>query len=1045
MYTKGGKPHDKPFVELESPDKAEHDKKEYKVIKLKNGLTALLIHKPDEGDDNLNDTASTVSSQASETAESMDEGSDAEGSNSSDSEPAQTHQSAASLTIGVGSFEDPDELPGLAHFLEHMVFMGSEKYPEENNFDAFIKKQGGEDNASTDWETTTFYFVSQTQGFKDALDRFAQFFISPLLKKEAMQREREAIESEFNLALPSDYHRKKQLLGTLAKKNHPAAKFAWGNVKTLGGTAGEKQNETDSNVHGKLREFREKHYTAESMTLAIQSTHDLATMQEWVLESFGAVPSANLDKNITKEVGANLDLEAPFDTPEFKKLYYVAPVKDVQEVQLTWSLPSMMKKYESKPDRYLSWILGYEGHGSLIEYLRKRVWGLELYAGSDESGSDHNSYFLHFGLTVSLTEEGYSHIDEVLQAIFSYLELMRKEGPQERIYNELKTIQETKFRFSPEPSPGDNVEELSENMQKYPSKHYLSGPELYFKYDADAITKCLSYLSPENVNIMILNNNNKEEYEKKEDWFNTPYNVTDVPSDWLQHWKDVIPLESFKLPEPNPYLTKNFTVFAPEDEIDFPVNIVNDTMGELWFKQDKKFNLPRAYIIFQIVSPLIFFSPENACMLDLMIGGLKQKLTTEVYPAQVAELSYSINPSEAGTGQGISLMIAGYNEKLPLLMETILKEWKNFEENFNEELFVAIKDVIKKSYYNSALKPSKLMKDVTNSILKSVHWTVIEKYDAIDDITFEQLKLYSKQLKQRLYCRMLIQGNMLKDQALDTYNIVHRTLQYKQLITNTWPQLRLIQLPVGEAFLTVDSVNKNSSNSAIAQTYYCGLGNMRYSCVAEMMMLLFEEAAFDFLRTKEQLGYSVGTSVSIIKGILRFSVAVNNQEDKNNLTHVDGKIQEFLVKFYDDLKNMTSEEIEQLRKSAMRQKLQADVQLREEVDRNWEEVYTEEHIFNRRQLEYDIIETITHEEMLQFFNKFVLNPSERRIMTVAVKGLIASEEVTYVQDKQNKCGHDEMCLKYVDSGDLKRTVTKVKNIAEYKRSLFYYPAHKIIN
>lgn len=49
------------------------------------------------------------------------------------------HQSAASLTIGVGSFQDPEDIPGLAHFLEHMVFMGSEKFPQENDFDAFIK------------------------------------------------------------------------------------------------------------------------------------------------------------------------------------------------------------------------------------------------------------------------------------------------------------------------------------------------------------------------------------------------------------------------------------------------------------------------------------------------------------------------------------------------------------------------------------------------------------------------------------------------------------------------------------------------------------------------------------------------------------------------------------------------------------------------------------------------------------------------------------------------------------------------------------------
>ena len=43
----------------------------------------------------------------------------------------------------MGSFSDPDKLQGLAHFLEHMVFMGSSKYPDENSYDEFIQKNGG--------------------------------------------------------------------------------------------------------------------------------------------------------------------------------------------------------------------------------------------------------------------------------------------------------------------------------------------------------------------------------------------------------------------------------------------------------------------------------------------------------------------------------------------------------------------------------------------------------------------------------------------------------------------------------------------------------------------------------------------------------------------------------------------------------------------------------------------------------------------------------------------------------------------------------------
>lgn len=62
-----------------------------------------------------------------------------------------------------------------------VVFMGSEKYPSENGFDAFLKKHGGSDNASTDCERTVFQFDVQRKSFREALDRWGRirrFFFS---------------------------------------------------------------------------------------------------------------------------------------------------------------------------------------------------------------------------------------------------------------------------------------------------------------------------------------------------------------------------------------------------------------------------------------------------------------------------------------------------------------------------------------------------------------------------------------------------------------------------------------------------------------------------------------------------------------------------------------------------------------------------------------------------------------------------------------------------------------------------------------------------
>jgi nardilysin len=220
----------------------------------------------------------------------------------------------------VGSFSDPKNIPGMAHFLEHMVFMGSEKFPQENDFDSFISKRGGSDNASTDCEVTTFYFECLEKDLFTALDKFAQFFISPLMKRTSISREMEAIESEFQIALPSDTFRKEQLLVSFAKTDTPVNTFTWGNLITL------RDNVSEDELYAGVHEFRKRHYSAHRMTLTIQARLSLDLLQTYVLECFHNVPSNDLPPDdFTPFVNV-------FDTPEFPKLYYVQPVKEGVQV-----------------------------------------------------------------------------------------------------------------------------------------------------------------------------------------------------------------------------------------------------------------------------------------------------------------------------------------------------------------------------------------------------------------------------------------------------------------------------------------------------------------------------------------------------------------------------------------------------------------------------------------------------------------------------------------------------------------------------------------
>ena len=109
-----------------------------------------------------------------------------------------------SIAVNVGSLNDFQNRQGIAHFLEHMIFMGSEKYPGENDFSEHIAQYGGESNAFTEFEFTNYQFKCGYDGLQKALDLQAWLFARSLISKDGMKREIQAVESEFKGCFSSD-------------------------------------------------------------------------------------------------------------------------------------------------------------------------------------------------------------------------------------------------------------------------------------------------------------------------------------------------------------------------------------------------------------------------------------------------------------------------------------------------------------------------------------------------------------------------------------------------------------------------------------------------------------------------------------------------------------------------------------------------------------------------------------------------------------------------------------------------------------------------
>jgi nardilysin len=348
---------------LTSPVKSQSDKKEYRLIKLPNGLTSLLVQHfidPDqEKDENQEekDDGKFSESETSDEEKNSENGEDEELEDEEEEDPPKEKMAAVALCIDVGSFQDPPEIQGLSHFLEHMIFMGSEKYPKENEFDQFVSTNGGHDNAMTECEYTMFYFEIVEEHLAGAINRFAELFVSPLMLRDSMDREMEAVESEFQNNINDDHTRIMQLCASIA--NGPASTFTWGNLKTL------KEGISNEQLYKAVHEYRKKHYIANQMYLCVESSLSLDEQQKLIEDNFSSIQSGPRPER------PNVP-EKHFKSEFFEKVYYVKPKADKTKLFMTFLLPPLEKHYKSKPHDYLAFIIQHEGVGSLSSYLKQK-------------------------------------------------------------------------------------------------------------------------------------------------------------------------------------------------------------------------------------------------------------------------------------------------------------------------------------------------------------------------------------------------------------------------------------------------------------------------------------------------------------------------------------------------------------------------------------------------------------------------------------------------------------------------------------------------
>ncbi|TKY62616.1 Zinc-metallopeptidase [Spatholobus suberectus] len=915
--------------------KARIDKRDYRRVVLRNSLQVLLISDPD------------------------------------------TDKCAASMDVGVGYFSDPAGLEGLAHFLEHMLFYASEKYPVEDSYSKYITEHGGSTNAFTSSEHTNYFFDVNTDGFEEALDRFAQFFTKPLMSADATMREIKAVDSENQKNLLSDAWRMNQLHKHLSDEDHPYHKFSTGNWDTLEVRPKAKGLDT----RNELLKFYEENYSANLMHLVIYTNESLDKIQNLVEEKFQDIRNTN--KNCFHARGQ------PCKSDHLQIVVRTVPIKQGHKLRIVWPVTPEICHYTEGPCRYLGHLIGHEGEGSLYYILKKLGWAMGLSAGE----SDWSLDFSFFNVFIDLTDAGHEHIQDIIGLLFKYIELLRQSGVCKWIFEELSAVCETKFHYQDKIPPSDYVVNIASNMQFYPVKDWLTGSSLPSKFSPSVIQMVLDQLSPDKVRIFWESKNFEGLTDKVEPWYGTAYSLEKITGSVIQGWVLSAPDENMHLPAPNKFIPTDLSLKIVHEKVKLPVLLSRSTYSALWYKPDTLFSTPKAYVKIDFNCPYSGNSPEAEVLTDIFTKLLMDYLNEYAYYAQVAGLYYSINH----TDNGFQVTLLGYNHKLRILLETIVEKIATFE--VKTDRFSVVKEMVTKEYQNFKYQqPYQQAMYYCSLILQDQTWPWIEQLDVLPALQVEDLAEFVPAMLSRTFLEFYIAGNIESHEAESLVKHIEDVLfncskpLCKPLFSSQHLTNRVVKLESGmNFFYPSECLNPEDENSALVHYIQVGRDDFKLNVKLQLFALVAKQPTFHQLRSVEQLGYITVLMQRNDCGIRGLQFII--QSTVKSPGNIEQRVEAFLKIFETKLHEMTIDEFKSNVNALIDMKLEKHKNLREESAFFWREIKDGTLRFDRRDYEVEALRQLTPQELIDFFNEYVkVGAPRKKTLSVRVHGNRHSSE-----------------------------------------------------
>ena len=655
-----------------------------------------------------------------------------------------TDKASAAMTVDVGSMDDPENREGLAHFLEHMLFLGTEPYPEADAYQHFISQNGGSHNAFTSYRQTTYYFDVDNDQLSAALDRFAPFFISPTFDADYVDREMNAVNAEYKASLKDDGRRIFSASKLAMNPDFPYTQFSTGNLDTLA-------NRPDSDVRDELIRFYETHYSADRMTLVITGDYPLEDLETLARTDFTEVPQHDSDYQ-RQQVPLYRQEDLPLDVR-------IRPVRELRQLRLTFPLPEVKTHYANKPVALLSHLLGHEGEGSILALLKDKGWAESLNAGLSLSTDDAAA----LTLTIGLTRPGAEQVDAITQVVLAYMDLLKARPIPEYLKTEVQQLNEMTFRFQEHGDLSRYAIALSSQMQHYPVEDIIYG-NYRAEPPSDALLQTyLSQLTPENLVRTLITPDVTT--DQTDPWYGTELAIEPLTFTEVELAAD---LNALHLPEPNPFIPTDFSInrAAPAET---PITLINRPERQVWYYPEHEFDLPKTHVLSRLMTPDLTNDPRQQVLARLYVRAVGENLNTYSYPAHIAGVSYSLNVSE----QALEIRVSGYQDKLPELLHRVLDTMDDF--SLTDDAFGRYRESLRRELLNAEkARPYQRVMGLMNQWLTEPSTTEEELLAEMDQISAADVRDFASQWSRRVGSLTYVHGTVSEEEALRLADILNQ-------------------------------------------------------------------------------------------------------------------------------------------------------------------------------------------------------------------------------------------------------------------------------